>query len=39
MGLDLVSLSSDREQITVGLRVQATTLLNWLGDASDRATR
>jgi hypothetical protein len=33
------SLSSDREQIAVGLRVLATTLLSWRCDASDRATR
>jgi hypothetical protein len=26
-------------QTTVGLKVQATTLLSWLGDPSDRATR
>jgi hypothetical protein len=32
-------LSSDPKQMTVGLRVQATILLSWLGDASDRATR
>jgi hypothetical protein len=32
-------LSSDRKQITVGFTVQATILLSWLGDASDRATR
>jgi len=32
-------LSSDRQQIAVGLSVQATTLLSWPGDASDRATR
>jgi hypothetical protein len=32
-------LSSDRQQIAVGLSVQAIALLSRPGDASDRATR